>query len=181
MSIFSLKNNRIARKQDVTYQTANDSTHVEDHPEPRDVATLGSLRRVGHHDGSLGAPQQTSADTEQGTGKGGEAQVLRVVVGEIRGNIDRVADSTKGQSSADSKLVGEGAGEETNDRKGRVQGGVGAVVCSGIKLAAAAHAVEGIEHTRAQEADEGDNDELNWGRGIPGQLVAQDGEALVLP
>ena len=37
----------------LTYQTTNDGTKVEDHPEPRDVPPLGILRRVRHHDSTL--------------------------------------------------------------------------------------------------------------------------------
>jgi len=44
-----------------TYKSTNDSSEVEDGPEPGDVMTLGLLWRVGKHDSSLGAPQDSSA------------------------------------------------------------------------------------------------------------------------
>lgn len=100
------------------YQTTDYSTKVEDHPKPGNVATLGGLGRVGHHDGTLGTPQQTGAYTKQGAGKSGEAEILRVVVAKIRSNVDRVADAAKGEGGADAKLVGKGAGKEAHDGKG---------------------------------------------------------------
>lgn len=104
-----------------------------------------------------------------------------MVVRKVRGHIDGIADSAKGQGSADSKLIGKRAGEKSNDRKSRVQGCVGFVVCGRIQLAAATHAIERIEHARAHEADERDNDQLDWRRGVPWQSVAKNGDALVLP
>ena len=104
----------------VTYQTANHSTQVEDHPEPGNVAALGLLGRVGHHDGALGTPEQTGAHTEKRASKGSEAQVLGVIVAQIGSHINRVANATEREGSADTELVGEGAGEETNDSEGRV-------------------------------------------------------------
>ena len=104
-----------------------------------------------------------------------------MVVAEIGAHVDGVANAAKGQGSADAKLIGKGTSEEADDGKGRVQGRVCAIVCGGIQLAAAAHAVESIEHAGTHEADEGDNDELSRGRSEPGQLEAGDGEATVFP
>ena len=165
----------------VTYQASNHSAQVENHPEPGDVAALGSFRWVRHHDGTLGAPQQTSAYTEQRTGESGEAQVLCVVVGQVRRHINGIANTANGQSSADAELVGEGSGEKANNGEGRVQSRVCAIVCGRIELASAAHAVESIEHTRAHEAHDGDNDQLDRRGCEPWQFEAQDSEALVLP
>jgi hypothetical protein len=162
-------------KQGVTYQTTDDGTQVENHPEPRNVAALGGFRWVRHHDGSLSAPQQTGAHTEQGTRECGEADgaVVRhaasigsgfqMVPGEVGSDIDGVANATERQRRADTELVGEGAGEEANYSKGGVQGCVCAVVCERIELASAAHAVEGVEHARAHEAYQRDNYQLHRG------------------
>ena len=104
-----------------------------------------------------------------------------MVVTEVRSHIDGVADAAKGQSSADSELVGKGAGEEADNSKGRVQSRVGAVVGGWVQLASAAHAVQSVKHARAHEADEGDDDELDRWRGKPWQLEARDGDAPVHP
>lgn len=161
-----------------THQTTNDGAQVEDHPEPGNVSTLGVFGRVRHHDGTLGAPENSCADTQQGSRKGGEAQVLCVVVAEEGADVDRVADATKGEGSADAQLVGEGSCEETYDGEGRVESRVGVVVCGGVHLASTAHAVDGVEHAGAQEADKGNDDQLDGRRSIPGKATEN---LLVLP
>ena len=50
-------------------ERANDSAQVEDHPEPGNEASFLVLKRVGHHHGTLCAPEQTSAGTQQTTGE----------------------------------------------------------------------------------------------------------------
>jgi hypothetical protein len=122
----------------------------------------------------LGTPQQAGAHTKKRTSEGGETEILSVVVTEVGSHVDRVADSAKGQSSADSELVGEGSGEESDDGKRRVQSRVRLVVCGGVKLASSAHTVQRIEHARAHEADEGHDDQLHWWRGKPWKFVAQE-------
>lgn len=101
-----------------------------------------------------------------------------MVVAKKGAHVDGVANATKGQGGADAQLVGEGAGEEADDGEGRVESGVGVVVCGRVQLAAAAHSVDGIEHARAHEAHEGDDEQLDRGRGIPRE-PAED--LLVLP
>lgn len=165
----------------VTYQATNDSAHVEDHPEPRDVATLGLFRWVGHHDGSLSAPQETCAHTEPCSGKGSEAQVPSVVVRQVGCHVDGITNAAKRQSSADAELVGKSTRKETHYGESRVQGGVRLVVRGGVELATTAHTVKRIEHARAHEADKGHDDKLHGWRGEPGQFAAKDGEGLVFP
>jgi len=65
-------------KKEKAYQTANDGAHIEDGPEPSKVSSLLFLPRVGEHDGSLGSPQQTSADTEKSTGEDVESSHVRM-------------------------------------------------------------------------------------------------------
>ena len=43
----------------------------------------------------------------------------------------------------------------------------------GISLTTTAQAAEGVEHARAHEADEGHEDELELGRGVPSDLLAE--------
>ena len=39
-----------------------------------------------------------------------------------------------------------------------------------VSLASSSHTTEGVEHSGAQEADEGDHEELELGTGIPGDV-----------
>lgn len=56
------------------------------------------------------------------------------------------------------------------------------VVCqSGIDLPPSTKTAKRVEHAGAHEADEGDHQQLDPGRRIPGQLVAEDAESLVFP
>jgi hypothetical protein len=165
----------------MTYQATNHSTQVEDHPEPGNVATLGSFGWVRHHNGALSAPQETGAHTEQRTSKGGETQVLGVVVAEIGSHIDGIANTAKGQGCADTELIGEGSSEKANNSEGRIHSRVGAVVCGRIELTSSTHTVQGIVHAWAHEADEGHDEQLHWRRCEPGHFVTEDGEAPVLP
>jgi hypothetical protein len=77
-------------------QTTDDCTEVENHPKPRDVAALGGLGGVRHHDCALSAPQKTGAGTEKSTREGNKSKILGVVVAQVGSNIDRVADAAKG-------------------------------------------------------------------------------------
>ncbi|TKW55711.1 hypothetical protein CTA1_9858 [Colletotrichum tanaceti] len=159
---------------------ADDGAEVEDHPEPRDVAALLVLGRVGHHDGALAGPEQAGADAEEGAGEDDEALVLVVGVGEEGGGVDAVAEAAEAEGQAQAEAVGKGAGEEGGDGKGGVEGRVGVVGGLCRDLAAAAEAAEGVEHAGAQEADEGDHEELDAGRGVP-ELLAAEAEAAVHP
>ena len=96
-----------------TDQTANDRSKVEDHPEQRDVTTFVAFSRVGHHDHTLGGPQATRATSQKGARENDKAIILSVVVAQERGNVDAVADSTKGQSNLHAHSVDDAAGEET--------------------------------------------------------------------
>jgi hypothetical protein len=56
------------------------------------------------------------------------------------------------------------------------------VVCQGgIDLSTSTHAPEGVEHAGAHEADEGDHQKLDLGRGVPRQREAEEAYPLVLP
>ena len=138
----------------MTYQTANHGSQIEYHPEPRYVSAFGLFGRVGHHDGTLRAPEQTSTHTEKRSRESSEAQILRVIVGQVGSNIDRVADTTERESSTNTELVSESASEEANNGERGIQRCIGFVVCSGVKLTTSSHAVEGVEHAGAHEANQ---------------------------
>jgi len=96
-----------------TDQTANDGSKVKDHPEERNVTTFVAFAWVRHHDHTLGGPQATRATSQKGASENDKAIVLSVVVAQERGNVDAVADSTKGQSNLHAHSVDDAAGEET--------------------------------------------------------------------
>lgn len=96
-----------------THQAANDGAQVENDPEQRNVSSLGLLAGVGHHDDALGRPQTSSASAQKSTGKDNKPIVLSVVVAKKRCYVDAVSQTTKGQSSLDTKSVDNSAGEET--------------------------------------------------------------------
>lgn len=147
-------------------QTANNGAQIEDHPESGDVATLGLLWWIGHHDGALGRPQETGAHTEEGTGKDEETGILIVVVGKNGGNVQGIAEATEAQGQTETDPVGNAAGEEADDGESGIDGGVGIIDVVGIDLTGGTQAIDSVEHARAQEADDGDKDNLEPGTGI---------------
>ena len=102
-------------------QTTEHGAHVEDGPEPSKVAALLVLIGVGDHDGALGSPQKTSADTEEDTGEQREAIVSAVQRAEQAAGIDGVTDATKGKAGLDTEPVDKSTTEETEDSKSAVQ------------------------------------------------------------
>lgn len=50
-----------------------------------------------------------------------------MVVAEKSGDVERVAKATEGESQAYTESVGDGSSEETDDREGGVEGGVGVI------------------------------------------------------
>ena len=57
-----------------TYKTADDSSQVEDAPEPGEVMALLVLNWVRDHDGALGSPKQAGTDAEPHAGKDVKAE-----------------------------------------------------------------------------------------------------------
>jgi hypothetical protein len=163
-----------------TYQGTNNSTKVEDHPEGGDITSLSLLRRIGHHNGTLGSPKHTSANTKKSTSEDDEAGVLIVGVREERCNVNTVTDTSKSEGKTETESIGDGTGEEGDNSEGAVQGGVGLGGGRGVLQTHTSHAAEGVEHTGAEEAHHGNHEELHAGRRIP-MLLAEDAEALVLP
>lgn len=122
----------------------DDSTHVEDHPEPRyivslslrplkqgslpgNISSLALLRGITHHNSTLRSPKQTSANTQHCTSEDQESRVLGVVVAKKSSDVERVAEATKGEGQANTESVGDSSGEETDDGEGGVEGGIGVI------------------------------------------------------
>ena len=55
----------VPRSEMRTHQATNDSTHIENSPEPTKVSSLLILMGVRDHDSSLRSPQKTGADTKK--------------------------------------------------------------------------------------------------------------------
>ena len=162
-------------------QTTNDGAGVEDDPEPTDVAALCVLRGVGHHDGALSSPQETGAETEEGTGEDDETLILGVVEAQEAGGVKRVADAANAHGDLDTEHVGEGAGEEGDNGKNGIQGSGRVVLDGSVDLATAAKAAQGVVHAGAQKADHGEDQQLNLGRGVPNIIAIPAVQLLVLP
>lgn len=104
-----------------TYQTADDSSQVEDAPEPSKICALLVFRGVRDHDGTLRRPQQTSADTQPDTSKDVEAEDVSMDGHQQADGIDAVSHTPESQDPFDADLVDEGAAKEAEDRKRTVQ------------------------------------------------------------
>lgn len=190
-----------------SYQGSDTGTDVEDSPEPHEVATLARFRRVGHHDCTLASPQTASAHTKVRASEDIKAMNLRsreMNLNQDTDDIETVAGTTKENRELDTDTVDDRTSRETHDGKSTVQGDVlrtaGAemsVICRpeskrsngathhlissvGIRETTASHTVDSIEHARAHEAGEGDEAQLESGRGIP-DLVFAEAEGLVHP
>lgn len=80
-----------------TYQTAHTSANVEDSPEPGEIPAFLVFVRVGHHDGTLGRPQDTRTCTQQGTREDIEPGDIFVLRDEKTDRINAISDSAKGE------------------------------------------------------------------------------------
>lgn len=112
----------IERKE--AYQTANNSTHVENAPEPSKVHSLLVLVGIRDHDGALRSPKQGSAETKPDTSKNVEARNMLVDRDEKTDSVETVANTTEGKTKLDTKLVDKSAAENTNHSKSTVERGV---------------------------------------------------------
>lgn len=111
-------------KKEKAYQTANDGAHIEDCPEPSKVSSLLFLPRVGEHDGSLGSPQQTSADTEKSTGEDVEASHARMDRDQQADCVYAISNTSKCQGQLNTQSVDESSTKETEDGESTIQGGI---------------------------------------------------------
>jgi hypothetical protein len=104
-----------------TYQRTNNSAQVEDTPKPGKVCSLHGLIGIRDHDGALGGPEQTGADTEKDTGEDVEAEHIGVDRDEERDGVDAVSDASKSKSPFDTDLVDKGSAKEAEDGEGTVE------------------------------------------------------------
>lgn len=79
------------------------------------------LSWIRQDDDTLSRPQHACAYSEQRASEDDVAKVLGVVVAEVGGDVDTVAQSTERQRPADTQLVGNGAGEETYNSKSAIE------------------------------------------------------------
>jgi hypothetical protein len=165
----------------MTYQTSNDSSQVEYHPEPTDVLSFGFLRGIRHHDGTLRCPQNSRAPSKEDARKDCETIVVIVTVAQEGSNVNRVAQTAEGQCNLNANHVGERACKETDYCKSRVQGHVCVICRLLVLLSTTSHSREGIEHARTKEAHESDDQELNLRRRIARDGVRTDSPCLVSP
>lgn len=169
------------RERKVSYQTSNDTTQIKDDPESRNKLALFLLVGITHHDSALGAPQEATTYTQQGTCEDEETDILVVVVGQKGRDIEEITKTPDGQGQAQTDPIGNRASKETNHRKGAVQRRVGIADIAGIDLATTTQATDSVEHSGAEEADKGDEDQLDLGRRKPGECPTADLAGLVHP
>lgn len=168
------------KKEENTYQRANDGTQVENDPKGGNVSTLLVLGRISHHDSTLGSPEQSGAHTKESTGKDDEANVLVVVVAEERGAVDAVTKTTNSDGETETETVGKGAREETNDGKGRVQSDGRVILGLGVDLTTTSQTTQRVVHAGAEETHQSNQQQLDSGRGVV-DLMAKDLVTLVDP
>lgn len=80
-----------------TYQTTHAGAHVKDSPEPGEIPTLLVFGWIGHHDHSLGRPQDTRTGTQQSTGEDVEAWNVFMHRDEKTDRVDAISNSTEGE------------------------------------------------------------------------------------
>lgn len=183
----------------VTYQTANDTTKVEDNPENGNIPALLRFRGIGHHDHALRSPEHTSAASEQEASEDDIADVLGMLEAQVAADVDGVPDASKAHGDINAKSVGQGTGEEADHGESGVECGVGVVGGFGAEQTATAQSVQSVEHalrrcqrritrhvrlvflTGAEEADECHHDNLDLRTRVPWQLLAADFEPAIQP
>lgn len=104
-----------------------------------------------------------------------------VIVRKNGGDVEEVAEAADSESESETKSVGDTATEEANSSKGRVQGGIGVVNVGCAQLTTGAQAVDGVEHAWAQEAHQGDEDDLKLWRRIGRDVEGTEFDRFVHP
>lgn len=93
-----------------------------------------------------------------------------MVVRQDRGNVEKVAESTKSKGVAKAEPIGNGACKEGHNSKGAVEGDIGFVDIVRVNKTTCTKATNSIEHARAKEADQRDQDKLCYRRCKPGGI-----------
>lgn len=109
------------------YQTSDHSAQVENGPEREDIATFGCFRWVAEHNLSLGAPEHSSTAAKKKARKYHIGIVFGVVVAQVRGYVDRVAQATERKSCLDAEHVSDTTAAEADDGKSRIESAIGIV------------------------------------------------------
>lgn len=117
---------RLAREesQTGTDQTPDTGANIEDTPEPRPVSALLGFSGVGHHYGTLGRPEQASADTEENPSENVESISVSVERHQQTDGVDAVSQPTKGNGETHAETIDNATGHEANDCKGTVEGDI---------------------------------------------------------
>ena len=103
-----------------------------------------------------------------------------MVVRQDRADIEEVSEPSNSEGQSQANAVGYATAKESNTGKSRIESHIGIVdvVCG--DQTTGHQTIHSVEHARAEEADDGDEEELRGGRGIPVLLLA-DLDALVHP
>lgn len=117
---------RLAREesQTGTDQTPDTGANIEDTPEPRPVSALLGFSGVGHHYGTLGRPEQASADTEENPSENVESISVSMERHQQTDGVDAVSQPTKGNGETHAETIDNATGHEANDCKGTVEGDI---------------------------------------------------------
>jgi hypothetical protein len=113
-----------SRSQDIqggTYQTADDSSQVEDAPEIGKVVALLVFIWIGDHDRTLRRPQKTGTDTKPNTSKDVEAENVMFDRHQQADRIDAVSHTSERKSPSDTDSVDDGSAKEAEDSECTVE------------------------------------------------------------
>lgn len=105
----------------MAYQASNDSSHIENSPEPGEVATLVLLERIGDHDCALSSPEESSTETKPSTSEDVETLDILVDGDQERDSIETITETTEGESILNTKAVDNGSTNETKHSEGGVE------------------------------------------------------------
>lgn len=76
---------------------------------------------VRQHDGALGRPENTGADTQQSTGKDIESPDIVVKRNQQADGVDAITNTADGKRHTDTNPIDNSTGKETDDREGAVE------------------------------------------------------------
>ena len=106
---------------------SEDTTAVEDGPEDGEVLALLVLSGVTHHDGTLGAPQPTSTNTQQAGGDDDKDDRVNRVVGQERSDVEDIGQTTENEEETMADNVEECSSEQGREGEHNRESGTGVV------------------------------------------------------
>ena len=104
-----------------------------------------------------------------------------MVIGQKRRHIQKIAKPAEREGHAEADAVGDGTGKKAHYGKGAIQSRVGVIHIRLVELAGTSQTTDGIEHSRAEEANEGDQDQLGLGGSEPRECPGAEFDWLVHP